>query len=322
MGVRKIDITIMDRRNIHFNALRAFEAAARHASVSAAAKELSVTHSAVSHQIKLLEQSLGVSLFQRTNRGLNITAHGETLLPVLMQSFDQISAVLDEIRPVNSDDIIRVTTTPSFASKWLVPRLSDWYAENDAARVHLIPSLGDLDFETQKIDLAIRCGKPPWTKLEHEFFMPIHLVPVCSPQYRDQHPGLDTSADVLKHNLIHADIDNHNLGDEWCAWLQGSGMTCPAKFEGLSFHDPALAMQAAADGLGLAIGYLELIGRDLQMGKLVTASGSSVKHQLFVPPGLQSVQRKYPPGASISRLVNRSSQTVRTESNAKVPRKQ
>jgi LysR family glycine cleavage system transcriptional activator len=103
---------------------------------------------------------------------------------------------------------------------------------------------------------------------------------VCNPQYRDQHPGLDTSADVLKHNLIHADIDNHNLGDEWCAWLQGSGMTCPAKFEGLSFHDPALAMQAAADGLGLAIGYLELIGRDLQMGKLVTASGSSVKHQL------------------------------------------
>jgi LysR family glycine cleavage system transcriptional activator len=280
MDVRKIGIKTMDRRNIHFTALRAFEAAARHASVSAAAEELSVTHSAISHQIKLLEQTLGVSLFQRTNRGLDITTHGETLLPVLMQSFDKISAALDEIRLVDSSEVIRVTTTPSFASKWLVPRLGDWYAKSGAARIHLKPSLGNLSFETQKIDFAIRCGNPPWPELEHEFFMPIHLVPVCSSQYRDQNPVIETPADVLKHNLIHADVDSQKLGDEWCTWLQGSGVTCPAKFEGLSFHDPALAMQAAADGLGLAIGYYELINQDLQMDRLVTASESSVKHQL------------------------------------------
>jgi LysR family glycine cleavage system transcriptional activator len=280
MGVRKIDIRNMDRRNLHFTALRAFEAAARHASVSAAAQELAVTHSAISHQIKLLEQILGVSLFQRTNRGLNITARGETLLPVLMQSFDKISAVLDEIRLVDSNDVICVTTTPSFASKWLVPRLGDWYAKSGAARIHVKPSLSILSFETQKIDFAIRCGNPPWPDLEDEFFMPIRLVPVCSSQYRDQHPVIEKPADTLKHNLIHADLDNHKIGDEWHTWLQGSGVTCPAKFEGLSFHDPALAMQAAADGLGLAIGYLELISRDLQLNKLVTASDLSVKHQL------------------------------------------
>ena len=114
----------MNRRNLHFNALRAFEAAARHASVSAAAQELSVTHSAVSHQLKLLESSLGVELFQRTNRGLKITPDGETLLPVLIESFDRISSTLDEIRHFDQGDVIRVTMTPSFASKWLVPRLT------------------------------------------------------------------------------------------------------------------------------------------------------------------------------------------------------
>ena len=279
MGVRKINITEMDRRNLHFNALRAFEAAARHASVSGAAAELSVTHSAVSHQIKLLEQSLGVSLFQRTNRGLNISVHGEALLPVLMQSFDAISSVLDDIRSLDHDDAIRVTTTPSFASKWLVPRLSDWYAEPGAARVHLQPSLGNLDFESQKIDLAIRCGIPPWPDLEHELFMPIHLVPVASPQYIEENTPLRVPGDALNHNLIHADVGSHALGEEWRDWLVGRGAECPAKMRGLSFHDPALAMQAAADGLGLAIGYLELIGRDLQLGKLVTASETTVKHQ-------------------------------------------
>jgi LysR family glycine cleavage system transcriptional activator len=269
----------VDRRNLHFNALRAFEAAARHASVSGAAIELSVTHSAVSHQIKLLEQSLGVSLFQRTNRGLIISAHGESLLPVLMQSFDAISLALDDIRSHDHDDAIRVTTTPSFASKWLVPRLGDWYSESAAARVHLQPSLGILDFESQKIDFAIRCGIPPWPDHEHEFFMPIHLVPVCSPEYLDKHGSLRDPVDALDHTLIHADIGNHDLGDEWRDWLQGCGAESPAKMQGLSFHDPALAMQAATDGLGLAIGYQELIDRDLQLGKLVSASDKTVKHQ-------------------------------------------
>ncbi len=116
----------MNRRNLPFNALRAFEAAARHKSVSGAAMKLSVTHSAVSHQLKQLEKSPGLTLFLRTNRGLNITDQGETLLPVLRDSFDQISVTLDELRHHDPHNAIHVTCTPSFASKWLVPRLSDW----------------------------------------------------------------------------------------------------------------------------------------------------------------------------------------------------
>ncbi len=268
----------MNRRKLQFNALRAFEAAARHSSVSGAASELSVTHSAVSHQIKQLEQNLGIILFKRTNRGLIITAEGETLLPVLTESFDRISAALDDIREVEQDNVIHVTTTPSFASKWLVPRLGNWYAASGAARVHLRPSLNFLDLKSEGIDFAIRCGIPPWNGLEHEIYMPIHLIPVCSPDYRKNHPALEKPSDVLMHNLIHADVGEHDLGEEWCDWLQGCGVDCPKKIRGLSFHDPALAMQAAADGLGLAIGYLELIGDDLAAQKLVIAYDSKVEH--------------------------------------------
>jgi len=268
----------MNRRKLPFNALRAFEAAARHASVSAAAKELSVTHSAVSHQLKQLETELGVELFQRTNRGLKITTDGESLLPVLLESFDRISAVLDGIRQRQRDEVIHVTCTPSFASKWLVPRLGEWYASENSCRIHLHPGLDFFDFKSSKVDIAIRCGIPPWKQLDHELFMPIHLVPVCSPDYLRQKGPFTKPEQLLDFDLIHADVGDHGIGEEWCDWLSGCGVECPKKLDGLSFHDPALAMQAAADGLGIAIGYRELIDKDLQTGQLILANSQLVKH--------------------------------------------
>jgi LysR family glycine cleavage system transcriptional activator len=272
----------MKRRNLPFNALRAFEAAARHASVSAAARELSVTHSAISHQLKLLESQLGTRLFERTNRGLQITTSGELLLPVLSESFDRISATFSHLQQNQGTDVVsdtlNVTTTPAFASKWLLPRLASWYAEPGASRIHLLPSLDYLDLETSNVDFAIRCGIPPWEDCLHELLMPIHLVPVCSPEYAAARPPLQSPADALGHNLIHADIGEQAPGQEWRDWLQGCGVDCPEQLDGLSVKDPALAMQAAADGLGLAIGYLELIDRDLQSGQLVRASAQTVKH--------------------------------------------
>jgi DNA-binding transcriptional LysR family regulator len=268
----------MNRRNLHFNALRAFEAAARHASVSGAAKELSVTHSAISHQLKQLELQLDTKLFQRTNRGLNITPAGAALLPVLAESFDRISATLDHIRKNDREEVIQVTSTPSFAAKWLVPRLSDWYSSTDASRIHLLPSLDLLDLQRENIDFAIRCGNPPWHGFEYELLLPIHLVPVCSPEYSARKKLLKHPADALQHDLIHADVGDNGLGEEWCVWLQACGVDCPNNLPGLSVKDPALAMQAAADGLGLAIGYLELIDRDLHSGRLLAASEQMVRH--------------------------------------------
>lgn len=269
---------IMNRRNLHFNALRAFEAAARHASVSGAAKELSVTHSAISHQLKQLELQLDTKLFQRTNRGLKITPAGEALLPVLTESFDRISATLAHVRENDQQEVVQVTSTPSFAAKWLVPRLSDWYSNADASRIHLLPSLDLLDLQRENIDFAIRCGNPPWRGFEHELLMPIHLVPVCSPEYAASKQLLKRPEDALQHDLIHADVGDNGLGEEWCDWLRACGVECPKNLPGLSVKDPALAMQAAADGLGLAIGYLELIDRDLHSGRLLAASEQLVRH--------------------------------------------
>ena len=246
----------MNRRNLPFNALRAFEAAARHSSVSGAARELSVTHSAISHQLKLLESQLGMRLFERSNRGLQITASGELLLPVLSESFDHITNTLAHLQQDQDSSIINVTSTPSFASKWLLPRLASWYAEPGASRIHLLPSLDYLDLSAGNIDFAIRCGIPPWSDCSHELLMPIHLLPVCSPDYAARSSALQQPVDALQHNLIHADIGEQAPGQEWRDWLQGCGVECPGQLDGLSLKDPALAMQAAADGLGLAIGYL------------------------------------------------------------------
>ena len=108
--------------------------------------------------------------------------------------------------------------------------------------------------------------------------MPIHLLPVCSPDYTTPSGALQQPADALEHNLIHADIGEQAPGQEWRDWLQGCGVVCPEQLDGLSLKDPALAMQAAADGLGLAIGYLELVDLDLHSGRLVCASAQRVKH--------------------------------------------
>lgn len=268
----------MSRRNLPFNALRAFEAAARHASVSGAARELAVTHSAVSHQLKQLEKQLGTTLFERTNRGLVITGSGASLLPVLSECFDRIDTTLGHLQADRSSLALQITTTPSFASKWLVPRLGDWYARPAASRIHLLPSLDDLELDGD-VDFAIRCGVPPWPGCHHRLLMPIHLVPVCSPQYAASAAPIDSPADCLRHNLIHADIGEQPPGQEWRDWLGGCGIECAAQLDGLSLKDPALAMQAAADGLGLAMGYRELIDADLRNGRLLCASERLVKHE-------------------------------------------
>ena len=268
----------MYRRKLPFNALRAFEAAARHLSVSGAARELSVTHSAVSHQLRQLEQDLGRQLFERGNRGLRMTAYGELLAPVLRDSFDRIGATLDRLLTDDPGASIRITSTPTFAAKWLVPRLQDWYSDPGASRINLQPSLDFVDLRRGGFDFAIRCGVPPWEGLAHEFLLPIHLVPVCSREYAAQHEPVHDPGDVLRHDLIHADVGDHGDGEEWRDWLDGNDVDHPAQLPGLAFHDPALAMQAAADGLGLAMGYLELIDRDLQVGSLMTVGPANVRH--------------------------------------------
>ena len=268
----------MRRRSLHFNSLRAFEAAARHLSFTRAADELCVTHSAVSHQVRLLEETLGSDLFVRTNRGVTLTEAGHTLLPVLAESFDRIANTLDGLVATTGPDQLRVTTTPTLAAKWLIPRLGDWRHAHPDIAIHLHPALAYLDLATEGADVAIRCGVPPWPGLVDEFFLPIHMTPLCSRSFLSSLGDAPNPEDLLQTTLIHADITGHELGEEWKTWLRAAGVDAPRTLPGLSFHDPSLALQAAMDGLGIAMGYVELAAADIEAGRLARPFPFAVPH--------------------------------------------
>ena len=279
----------MERRNLHFNALRAFESAARTSSFSKAAAELCVTHSAVSHQIRGLEERLGVELFVRSNRGVNLTEAGETLLPVLVEAFDRIANTLEGLVEKPGTGALRMTTTPTFAAKWLVSRLGGWRARNNGIEIHLLPTLRYVEFAKREADIGVRCGLPPWLGLKAEFLLPIHMIAVCSPRYLQNCPALARPRDLLACKLIHADTGSHDLGEEWRTWLTAAGVGDLEGLAGPSFHDPSLAMQAAIDGQGVAIGYSELVKADLAAGRLLQPFERAVRHRfsyfLVYPPG-------------------------------------
>ena len=268
----------MNRGILPLNALRAFEASARHMSFSRAAEELCVTHSAISHQIKQLEGLLDLKLFRRTNRGVLLTESGEMLFPILSESFDRIGETLDGLIKGTEETTISVTTTPSFATKWLMPRLGRWRMAHEALSIHLLPTLRFLDLTKGEADVGVRCGIPPWTGLKSDPIVPIHMSPVCSPSLLSGRARLKRPRDVLKFALLHADISGHALGEEWTSWLTAAGVSDVPKLAGLSFHDPNLALQAAIDGLGIAMGYLELAEQDISMGRLVYPFELTVRH--------------------------------------------
>ena len=269
----------MIRRNLNLNALRAFEAAARHLNFSRAAEELLVTHAAVSHQIRQLEEQLGVRLFERTSRGVELTHSGAALLPETTASFDRLATTLDSLSLKPSTKTLSITTTPSFASRWLVPRLPSWRkASGDSIDVTLIPTLQMLDLTKGEADVAIRCGIPPWPDLSQHLLLPIHMTPVCSPGLLKGTEPPKHPADLLDHTLLHADVGPHPLGTEWQSWFNAADLRVQRRLPGLSFQDPALSMQAAINGVGFAMGYVELVSADLAFGRLAQPFELVVQH--------------------------------------------
>ena len=243
-----------------------------------AADEVRVTHAAVSHQVRLLEARLGVGLFQRTRRGVKLTAAGSALLPVLADSLDRISEALDSILDAK-EHVLTVTTTPSFALKWLVPRLGTLgrigKGEMD---INLRPAIRLLDLAGGDADIGIRCGIPPWPGLTAELLMPVHMTPMCSPRLlRDRDLPL-APADLLSFTLLHADVGNIPVGNEWRTWLHAAGLRKRSKLPGMSFQDPALSFQAAIAAAGIAIGYVELLQPELDSGELVRLFDLQVRH--------------------------------------------
>lgn len=251
------------RRLPPLNALRAFEAAARHLSFTRAAEELSVTQAAVSHQVKALEERLGVALFRRVHRGLLLTEAGQRLLPVLTQAFDRIAMVTAQLDAVPSRTL-RITVVPSFAARWLVPRLHRFQQAHPDITVHLQAEDRVVDLALENIDCGIRYGRGDYPGLEVEALMQDDVFPVCAPALvTGEHP-LRTPDDLRHHVLVHDDY-----AMDWRMWLTTAGVEGVDPDQGPAFDRTDMLLDYVAEGRGVALGRTTLVADDLARGRLV-----------------------------------------------------
>ncbi len=254
----------MNRKLPPLNALRAFEAAARHLSISKAADELNVTPAAVSHQVKALEDVLGVQLFLRLNRAMMLTDAGQLFLPGLRDGFDRLAEATERLGASDTSGALTVSTEHSFAAKWLVPRLGTFREAHPDIDVRLTPSLHLVDFAREDVDVAVRYGRGDWPGLRAERLLTLTVFPVCSPKLLEGPPPLRTPDDLRHHTLLHEDIS----GADWRPWLLAAGAEDVDPTRGPRF-DPSLVLQAAVQGQGVALSYSALAAADLAAGRLV-----------------------------------------------------
>ncbi|RQZ12921.1 transcriptional regulator GcvA [Burkholderia sp. Bp9031] len=250
------------RRFPPLNALRAFEAAARHLNFRLAADELGVTQGAVAQQVRHLEDVVEVQLFRRLPRGLALTREGLEYFSSVQRALQIISDATDALgqRPT----VLAVSTTPSFASKWLIPRLADFGRLHPDIEVRVIADERLASFRADGVDIAIRLSKPPFPAgLVAERLSPLDIFAVASPKLLDGDPPIRTPADLSKHVLLH---DAHDLWPEFIDKLGEKGRADPTK--GPRFSQSLLAIDAAVAGQGIALTSEPLVERDIAEGRL------------------------------------------------------
>jgi LysR family glycine cleavage system transcriptional activator len=281
-------------------ALHAFEAAARHHSFAAAANELGVTPTAISHQIRQLEEACGVKLFQRRPRPLLLTSAGARLYPALRNGFDALATAMALLAEEDAQTPLRVTSPNAFASKWLVPRLPKWREENPTVALEIIGTDAVLDVRAGATDVAIRYArKPPLDLMAHEVFRDT-FVPVCSPRLLEQHGPIERAADLLRFPLIHYDWINSDPDvPTWRQWLAVARSIDPdfnplEKAWDLSFSEELHAIDAVIGGQGVAICSDVVVSNELRSGQLVKA------HSLALPGyGFYLVSMPHSPQAPV-----------------------
>jgi LysR family glycine cleavage system transcriptional activator len=258
------------RRLTHLNALRAFEAAARHLSFAKAADELSVTPAAISQQVATLEGTLQVPLFKRLPRGVVLTEAAQAMLPELRAGFDLLAAGLSRARERMARRHLVVSLTPSVAAKWLMPRLERFTTRHPQIDVRLDTTTRLVDFAREEVDLALRYGAGKWPGLAVERLLQEEVFPVCSPKLVRGAKALRTPADLRHHTLIHdASMPARAGFPQWSVWLHAAGAGQVDASRGLHLDASMLAVQAAIDGQGVALGRSVLVSDDLSSGRLV-----------------------------------------------------
>lgn len=258
-------------------ALRGFEAAGRHLNFSRAAAELGLTPAAISHQIKEIEEQLGVTLFSRTSRSMQLTVTGEILHGAATEALTSLERGVVRIRKIGYEKQLKVIASTSIAAKWLVPRISRFIQLYPDIDVRLDISSHLRDFAPGDVDVAIRWGQGTAPNLRSEKLFENAVFPVCSPRLLESELSLNDPHDLLQHRLIHVSWSGQDVGrPDWRMWLHAAGITSFDQEAGTHFDESGPAIQAAIEGLGVALGDSSLVADDLAAGRLVRPFALSI----------------------------------------------
>ncbi|MFI4988631.1 MAG: transcriptional regulator GcvA [Alphaproteobacteria bacterium] len=276
----------MARRLPPLKALPDFEAAARHLSFTKAAAELHVTHGAVSRQVKALEEALGVKLFRRLNRALRLTDEGQAYVGTVRELLERLAETGERLRAREEKGGLTVSTTYSFTTKWLMPRLMRFRERHPEIDVRLQANDQLVDFAREEVDLVIRYGGGRYAGLAAEQLTTDDYVPVCSPALLGGAHPLRKPADLRHHVLLHEedalrqDIPGEPAAVGWRLWLKAAGVDGVDAGRGPIFSHSSMVLEAAINGEGVALGRTALIGDDLAAGRLVKPFALELKVSL------------------------------------------
>lgn len=257
--------------------LQAFEAAGRHLSFTAAARELNVTPGAISQQMRMLEEFLEVRLFKRLNRAIVLTDAGQLFLPLISKGFDNFGEAVALLRNNRSDGPLTISAAASFISNWLIPRLGRFKARHPEIDVRIDTSNRLVDFMHEDIDLGIRFGNGYYPELQTVFLFSYDLIPVCAPELMQRDKGLEKISDLNNHTLLHSDYGNLDAAfPDWEMWLKVVGADDVDIGHGIYFSQADQLFQAALDGQGVALIANVMVERALAEGRLVQPFSASL----------------------------------------------
>ena len=254
----------MARRLPPLNSLKSFEAAGRLLSFTRAAHELNVTQAAVSHQIKLIEGYLDVTLFVRTPRKLVLTEQGRALLPDIIEAFDKLSNAIGAVRQEPSSKMISVRLAPSFAAKWLSPRLKYFWLQHPEIDLCLYHAHPAVEFDREEIDIAVTYGKGDWPGVVADPILSLDFYPVCTPAFMSNDRPLSNIDNLRYYSLLHD--ANYECWSDWLRLAKLDGINAN---KGTIIDDTNVLIQAAVDGQGVALGSTTFVQDLLDSGKLV-----------------------------------------------------
>jgi LysR family glycine cleavage system transcriptional activator len=255
--------------------LTAFEAAARLGSFRMAANELGITRSAVSHQVKSLEQHLGLQLFRRDARRAELTQSGQTYFPAVREAFDQIEAQTRALRPPASDNELTVQVYVTVALKWLIPRLHDFERRYPDMKVRLSTSYFDWDFDEKNVDTGLILARNRQPQHHYRMLFRSLLTPVCAPSLLKGPNALTSPEDLRKHKLLYV----YTAEEDWHIWLEAAGITGIKLSDRLAFDSYILAQEAAIEGRGVAMTIGPFATEELKTGRLVQPFSLRVPHR-------------------------------------------